>query len=277
MKRLQKAGVVMAAAFLSITLSSQSAMAASYTIQPKDSLYKISVLFKTTVSALKKNNNLKSNNIKPGQKLKLNAKTYTIKKGDTLSKIAKKHKITLAKLKKANNKKSNLIKPGQKLLLPGLKTSAKTTTTASTMSMQSTAAQSKASKTIASSKDVISYTSAELDLLARLITAEATGQPYNAMVGVGAVVVNRVQSKEWPNTISKVINHVAGGYYQFTPVKNGYIKKPASATALKAAKAALKGSDPSNGAMFYFDDSSTNDWLWSKPMTARYGAMVFVE
>ncbi|BCJ95968.1 peptidoglycan-binding protein [Anaerocolumna cellulosilytica] len=291
MKRLQKAGVVIAAAFLSITLSSQSAMAASYTIQPKDSLYKISVLFKTTVSTLKKNNNLKSNNIKPGQKLKLNAKTYTVKKGDTLNKIAKKHKITLANLKKANNKKSNLIKPGQKLLLPGIKTSAKTTTTASTMSLQSTAAQSKAAttstsaattstsaaKTSASSNDVISYTSAELDLLARLITAEATGQPYNAMVGIGGVVVNRVQSKEWPDSISKVINHIAGGYYQFTPVKNGYIKKPASAISIKAAKAALKGSDPSNGAMFYFDDSSTNDWLWSKPITARYGAMVFVK
>lgn len=274
MKRLQKAGVVIAAAFLSLTLSSQTAMAASYTVKPKDSLYKISVLFKTTVSTIKKTNRLKSNNITPGQKIQLNAKTYTVKKGDTLSKIAKKYKISLAKLKKANNKKNNLIKPGQKLLLPGIKTASKTSTPVSAKSLQAPAA---ASKMTASSKDVITYTESELDLLARLITAEATGQPYKAMVGVGAVVINRVQSKEWPDNISEVINHVAGGYYQFTPVKNGYIKKPASALAVKAAKAALNGSDPSNDAMFYFDDSSTNNWLWSKPITARYGAMVFVK
>jgi spore germination cell wall hydrolase CwlJ-like protein len=110
-----------------------------------------------------------------------------------------------------------------------------------------------------------------------LITAEATGQPFNAKVGVGAVVVNRVQSKEWPNSINSVINQVIGEYYQFSPVKNGHINKPASKVARKAAWTAIKGGDPSNGAMFYFDDSSTNQWMWSKPHTAYIGNMVFVE
>jgi spore germination cell wall hydrolase CwlJ-like protein len=112
--------------------------------------------------------------------------------------------------------------------------------------------------------------------LARLITAETTGQPYEAMVAVGGVVVNRVQSPDWPSSITAVINHVTGGYYQFTPVKNGYINSPPSDIAVKAAWDALYGSDPSNGACFYFDDSSTNQWLWSKPITARIGSMVFV-
>lgn len=131
-------------------------------------------------------------------------------------------------------------------------------------------------KTSKTTKNTISYTNADIDLLARLITAEATGQPYKAMVSVGAVVVNRVQSKEWPNTISKVINHVSAGYYQFSPVKNGYIKKPASKTAIKAAKAALKGIDPTNGAMFYFDDSTNNKFLLEKKVSVKYDNMVFV-
>jgi spore germination cell wall hydrolase CwlJ-like protein len=114
-------------------------------------------------------------------------------------------------------------------------------------------------------------------MLARLITAETTGEPYDAMVAVGAVVVNRVQSSDWPNTITSVINQKIGGYYQFTPVKNGYINNPPSDTAVKAAWDALYGKDPSNGAQFYFDDSSTNQWLWSKTITARIGRMVFVK
>jgi spore germination cell wall hydrolase CwlJ-like protein len=97
------------------------------------------------------------------------------------------------------------------------------------------------------------------------------------MKAVGGVVVNRVQSTEWPNTISAVINHVIGGYYQFTPVKNGFINNPASKDAIKAAWAAMYDSDPSKHAMFYFDDTSKNQWLWSKTVTVRIDNMVFVK
>jgi spore germination cell wall hydrolase CwlJ-like protein len=128
-----------------------------------------------------------------------------------------------------------------------------------------------------SADSVIPYTNSELDLLARLIEAEAAGEIYEAKVAVGGVVVNRVQSPEWPNNITNVINHISGGYYQFTPVKNGMISKPASSDSIKAAKAAIYGSDPSKGALFYFDDSSTNQWLWSKTRTAYIDHMVFVK
>ena len=264
MKRLKKASIFFVVALLSFTLCSTTASAASYKVAKKDSLYKISKLFKTSVKTIKKDNKLKSSTIVKGQKIKVRAKIYTVKNGDTLYKIAKKYKISLTNLKKANHKSSNALKVGQKLMLPGIKP----TTAKKTASTTSTASKSKA---------VISYTSKEEDLLARLITAEATGQPYDAMVAIGGVVVNRVQSSKWPDSIDAVINHVSGGYYQFTPVKNGYIKNPASATAKKAAKAALTGSDPSKNAMFYFDDSSTNSWLWSKTVTAQYGKMVFVK
>ena len=269
MNRFRKAAVFAFGIILSVAISSATASAADYTILKNDTLYKISRLFDTPVKTIKSDNNLKTNTLYPGQVIDVKAKTYKVKKGDTLFLIAKKNKVTVASLRKANNKWNDKLKAGQKLILPAAVKAKKTTAKASTLSAEAS--------TATSSKAVISYTQKELDLLARLITAEATGQPYNAMVGVGAVVVNRVQSPDWPSTITKVINQVAGDYYQFTPVKNGYIKKPASKTAIKAAKAALNGSDPSKGAMFYFDNTSTNTWLWSKPITARYGIMIFVK
>mgnify|MGYP001183775060 CR=1 FL=1 len=146
--------------------------------------------------------------------------------------IAQRFNISLADLRKANNKWDNQIIPGQKLLLPGIKPT------------DSSAATSSSGKT------VISYKDSEVDLLARLISAETTGEPYEAMVGVGAVVVNRVKSPDWPNSISAVINHVTGGYYQFTPVQNGYIKSPPTDDTIRAAWAALYGSDPAKGHYF---------------------------
>ncbi|ROR29162.1 LysM domain-containing protein [Mobilisporobacter senegalensis] len=270
MKRLNKAGVLAFGVLLSVTFSTISASAADYTIQKNDSLYKIGRLFDTPVKTIKSNNNLKSNTVYPGQVIDVKAKTHKVKKGDTLFLIAKKHKISIGALRKANNKWNNEIEPGQKLLLPAKNKAPKVKKAAA----KTTKASTKAKKT--ATKSVIPYTQKQFDLLARLITAEASGQPYDAMVGVGAVVVNRVQSKEWPGNITKVINHVPAGYYQFTPVLNGTIKNPATDIAKKAAKAALNGSDPTKGAMFYFDDSATNEWLWSKPLAIKIGNMVFV-
>ena len=115
----------------------------------------------------------------------------------------------------------------------------------------------------------------ELDLLARLITAEAQGEPYEAQVAVGAVVLNRVKSGVWPDSVREVIYHNVGGYYQFTPVVNGWIDKPAQASCIKAAKAALSGADPTNGAQFYYDDSTTNEWILSKTVSIKIGHMIF--
>lgn len=117
--------------------------------------------------------------------------------------------------------------------------------------------------------------SQELDLLARLITAEAQAEPYEAKVAVGAVVMNRVKSGEFPNSISKVIYQKINGYDQFTPVVNGWINKPAQADCIKAAKEAMNGSDPSGGALFYYDNKSTNPWMLEKPVSTQIGNMIF--
>ncbi len=241
------------ATVMSLMLLTSTALAADYKVVSKDTLYTISRLFNTTVNKLMTDNNLPDSRIYPGQVLQVPAAVYTVKSGDTLFLIAQRYNIPFYNMRKANNEWDNLIYPGQKLLLPGV------------------ASSDTANGT------VIPYTAAELDLLARLISAEAKGESYDTMVAVGGVVVNRVQSTEWPNTIWDVINHVSGGYYQFTPVKNGYINNPATSDAIRAAWAALYGADPSNGAMFFFDNSSTNEWLWSKTITARIGKMIFAK
>jgi len=254
MNKCIKKFLVIITSFMLILYPTTTAYAAKYTVVKNDSLYKISGLFKTTVNKIKNDNKLKTDKIYPGQTLEIDAKTYIVKKGDTLSGIAKRYKITLASLKKANNISGSKIKVGQKLIIPGVK-----------------------ANEAAKAAGVIPYTQAELDLLARLIEAEAGGESYNAKVAVGAVVVNRVQSKDWASSISGVINEKYGDYYQFTPVQNGMIKKPAGDDSIKAAKEALTGKDPSNGAIFYYDSSSTNTWIRSKQVTARIGNLTFAK
>lgn len=150
-----------------------------------------------------------------------------------------------------------------------------------------TAAATPVAQVLTPAKEAVPETTAEpaaeksdpfsddLDLLARLITAEAQGEPYEAQVAVGAVVLNRVQSSAWPDTITTVIYQKIDGYYQFTPVVNGWIDKPAQAEAVKAAKEALSGADPTNGAQFYYDDKCTNQWILAKPVSTQIGHMIF--
>ncbi|WP_416176215.1 LysM peptidoglycan-binding domain-containing protein [Clostridium sp.] len=227
--------------------------AANYTVKSGDSLFKIGILFKTSVDTIMKDNNLKGYEIYPKQVLKVNSKTYTVQNSDTLYLISKKFGISLNALIAANENVSNYIYPGQVLNIPS----------------------GWVFKSTSSLKPVVSYTESDLDLLARLITAEAETESYTAKVGVAAVVLNRVKSTSFPSTIKSVIYQKSDKYYQFTPVSNGFIDKPASETAKQAAHDALYGSDPTNGAIYYFDDSTTNTWLWSRPISLRSGKMVF--
>ncbi|MDF2522525.1 MAG: peptidoglycan-binding protein [Clostridiales bacterium] len=260
-KRFLKDGKAKIALFTMIIslLVPYTAQAAAYTVAQGDSLYSIGKRFNTTSSAIMSSNNLSSSTIYPGQVLNIPGNTYTVKAGDTLYLIAKSQGVTLTALRQANNKWNDVIYPGQVLVIPNSGT-----------------IQASPSNSTTGSKSVISYTAAELDLLARLIMAEAENQPYAAKVAVGAVVINRVQSDQFPNTISGVINQVINGYYQFSPVLNGYINRLASEDAKRAAIEALQGNDPTNGALFYFDDSATNKWLWSKPLAIKIGNMVYV-
>ena len=119
-----------------------------------------------------------------------------------------------------------------------------------------------------SSSSGSSNNSSNVNLLARLIYGEARGEPYTGQVAVGAVVMNRVKSSSFPNTLSGVI-YQSGA---FDAVKDGQINLSPNSTAKKAAQDAINGWDPSYGAIYYFNPSTaTNKWIWSRPMTITIG------
>ena len=119
-----------------------------------------------------------------------------------------------------------------------------------------------------SSSSSSSSNSSNVNLLARLIYGEARGEPYTGQVAVGAVVMNRVKSSSFPNTISGVI-YQSGA---FDAVRDGQINLSPNSTAIKAAQDAINGWDPSYGAVYYFNPSTaTNKWIWSRPMTITIG------
>ena len=115
-----------------------------------------------------------------------------------------------------------------------------------------------------------------VSLLARLINGEARGEPYEGQVAVGAVILNRVKSPNFPNTIAGVIYQ----NNQFSCVKDGQFDVPIdeNSTVYKAAEEAMNGSDPTNGALYFYNPSKTkNKWLFSLPTVKTIGKHVFAK
>ena len=110
--------------------------------------------------------------------------------------------------------------------------------------------------------------SSNVNLLARVIYGEARGELYTGQVAVGAVIMNRVRSSKFPNTIAGVV-YQSGA---FDAVADGQVNLTPDSTAKKAAQDALNGWDPSYGAIYYFNpNTATNKWIWSRPLTVTIG------
>ena len=110
----------------------------------------------------------------------------------------------------------------------------------------------------------------DIQLLARAINGEARGEPYEGQVAVGAVILNRVESPNFPNTIAGVIYQPGA----FTAVSDGQINVPISedSSVVKAARDAMNGWDPTDGALYYFNpNTATSDWIWSRPLIKTIG------
>lgn len=112
------------------------------------------------------------------------------------------------------------------------------------------------------------YNSSDTYLLARAIYGEARGEPYLGQVAVAAVILNRVKSSNFPNTISGVI-YQAGA---FTCVSDGQINLTPNNTAIQAAKDAMSGWDPTNGCLYYYNPrTATSSWIWSRQVRLVIG------
>ena len=132
----------------------------------------------------------------------------------------------------------------------------------------------KTLKALGLSTSTNSLSSADIDLLAKCVYAEARGEPYTGQVAVAAVVLNRVKSASFPNTISGVIYQP----YAFTSVNDGQIKLTPNQSAYNAAKDAMNGWDPTYGCLYYYNPvTATSKWIWSRTVVVKIGKHNFAK
>jgi N-acetylmuramoyl-L-alanine amidase len=307
---------IIALPILSLALASPAALAdTSHTVRKGDTLYKISQQYGVTVSSIKSANGLWSDEIYPGQTLTIkttngssSSGSYTVQSGDTLFLIAQRHGVSVAQLKAVNGLTSDMIRVGQKLTIPSGGKATSPGGQSSSYTVRSGDSLYKIANahgvTVASLKQAnglttdnifvgqvltipsgassggsgkTSVSASDRDLLARLVHAEASGEVYEGKVAVAATVLNRVASPAYPNSIPAIIYQVLEGrYYQYEPVLNGTINRPAGSEAFKATDAALSGWDPSYGAIGFYNPAKTsNAWVRSRPVTVKIGNHVF--
>lgn len=129
-------------------------------------------------------------------------------------------------------------------------------------------ATTKTTKTYSSSK----FSDSDIKLMANAVYGEARGEPYIGQVAVAAVILNRINSSAFPNTVSGVIFEPGA----FTAVSDGQIWLTPNETANKAVKDAIAGWDPSGGAIYYFNpNTATSAWIWSRPQIKKIGDHIF--
>ncbi|HWO95902.1 MAG TPA: cell wall hydrolase [Bacillus sp. (in: firmicutes)] len=244
-----------------------------------DTLWELGNQHGVTVDELKKVNNRQNDMIYIGETLTIpdhtgaqavNPAIHKVETGDTLFSIAKQYGVTVEGLKAANHLQNDTIYIGQTLTIGNGSSSAEAQMSqlaAPAVNQQSASAQSSA------------ISAEDKDLLSRLVEAEAKGEPYQGKVAVAMVVLNRVASPEFPNSIHDVIyQQLENGGYQFTPVGNGAINQPASDESKRAVDEALANQDSANDALYFYNpEIATNDWVKTQQVTAVIGNHVFAK
>ncbi|NLI92979.1 MAG: spore cortex-lytic enzyme [Peptococcaceae bacterium] len=123
-----------------------------------------------------------------------------------------------------------------------------------------------------SSGKKIGLKNTDVQLLARCIHAEGRGEPYLGQVAIGACVMNRIKSSKFPHTVAAVVYQPQA----FSAVDDGQINMEPDETAVKAAREAMNGSDPTGGAIYYFNPAkTTNKFIWSRPQIKKIGKHIF--
>lgn len=177
----------------------------------------------------------------------LAAESYTVKAGDTLYRIATKYGISVAELQKQNGLKDTWIYADQVLRIPE-------------------------GKNITASRSAGFLNSEDIYWLSKAVYAEARGESYAGQVAVAAVILNRLENEDFPKTVKGVIFEPTA----FTCVSDGQIYLDPSTQAVTAAREALMGSDPTGGALYYWNPkTSTSKWVWSRHIIKRIGNHVF--
>ena len=120
----------------------------------------------------------------------------------------------------------------------------------------------------------VGYKNIDTNLLARTVNAEARGEPYIGQVAVAAVILNRIDDPAFPKTVADIVYQPRA----FSSVDDGQINLPPSSSSIRAAQEAINGSDPSEGAVFFFNPAKTsNKYIWSRPQIKQIGSHMFTK
>lgn len=169
------------------------------------------------------------------------ATPHTVQYGETYWEIAKGFGIPVNSLVNSNNSKSLIA--GRNMILPNSPISA-----------------------------------ADKELMARLVRAEAVGEPYAGKVAVATVILNRVKSSQFPNSVRSVIYQISNGHYAFTPVQNGQINQQADYSSKRAVNEAIALMGKGKGSLFFYNPrTAKSSWISSRQVTVRIGNHVFAK
>jgi N-acetylmuramoyl-L-alanine amidase len=255
MRRRKKISfAVPVAMLLVLALALPAAAAGTYYVRPGDSLFFIAQRFGTTVQALQQANGIYSNIIYPGEPLYIptgTSKVHNVQRGESLWLIANAYGTTVPALQEANGFWDTEIYAGEQLVIP----------------------TGTSPRTTAAATNTVQASPQEVDLLARMIHAEAEAEPYTGKVAVGAVILNRVRDPRFPNTISGVLF----APWEFEPVMNNrFWQVTPSADSYKAARDALAGWDPTGGALYFYNPvKSTSPWIFTRTVINQIGQHLF--
>lgn len=172
---------------------------------------------------------------------------YQVQPGDSLYWIAATYGLTVEELKELNRLDSDVIRVGQRLVVP--------------------------LEQVKYYPVGVHLTAQEVEWLAQMIHAEARGEPYLGQVAVGAVIINRLRSSEFPNTLRGVLFQRNA----FQPIQNGSFYQKPNESARRAALEALNGHDPTGGALYFFNPRLSNDrFMHSRPAKVTIGSHRFM-
>ncbi len=191
-----------------------------------------------------------------------------IVKGDNLLKLGQPYALTIDDIKQVNNRHNEGIYIDEIVQIPDK---------SKVLGIQSSELEIETPvKELA--KPAVSISNQEKDLFARLVEAEAKGESYEGKVAVATVVLNRVDSPHFPDTITAVINQVVGKSYAFSPVQNGEIRKPASNESKRAVEEALTRTDRLNDSIYFYNpEIATDDWIRTREVVKTIGDHVFAK
>lgn len=253
-----------------------TALAATVSVQSGDTLWKIAKSHGVSLQALQSaNSGINPNNLLLGTVLQLPSSTatggtasgsqYVVKQGDTLWLIARRFHVSVSNLMAANASMNPAnLQVGKRLVIPA-------TSTSSSGASVSASTSTAGNATIAAQN---------LYWMERVINAEAGGEPLQAQIAVGDVILHRLQDGTYGKTVYDVVFQVINGHQQFTSVANGYIYSVPTASSISAAKDVLSnGQDVVPGAMVFYNPLQTpaTSWVRSQPIITQISNFVFAK